>query len=291
MGDDINRLHHVGHVVRDMGAAIGLYRRLGFSVPESLPLSVPRQAGAPGVDPWAGAGVGPGVGAGDARVSFAEGFVELVSAKTPAPRAEVPCVEGPRTEGVRALSAGSPDIQSAAGRLESAGVDHHGVRVVRRPLVNPAGPRPEPLRYLELDAPEGRLAVADNPALPAPADHPNGAIDLVECLLCVADADLPAVSRRYETYLGHAASGTSFELGGGRVTLVPASGLGALLPGERPPAQLPGFAGYVVLVRDLEVAERFLRARGVPLTQTPSGDLFVPAAAAHGVAIAFRQAD
>ncbi|MEV4896282.1 VOC family protein, partial [Nonomuraea sp. NPDC055795] len=72
------------------------------------------------------------------------------------------------------------------------------------------------------------------------------------------------------------------------VRIVPASALPGLLPGERPPA-LPAFVAYAVSVRDLPATERFLRGNGVPLATTGSGEIFVPAEAALGAAIIFRQ--
>lgn len=79
----------------------------------------------------------------------------------------------------------------------------------------------EPLRFIELDsdapedagagrAPEGRLAMAEDPAAELleaqlAMDHPNGAVDLVDAVLCVARAALRDVERRYEIYLGRPA--------------------------------------------------------------------------------------
>jgi hypothetical protein len=126
-----------------------------------------------------------------------------------------------------------------------------------------------------------------------PAAHPNGALDLVEAVLCVPDAELADHVRRYERYLIRPAGGDGpvrrFELGGGRVTLVSASGLDDVLPGERPPV-LPAFAGYAVTVRRLDAARRLVTEAGFLLRETPDGEAFVPAAAALGAAVVFRQA-
>lgn len=46
---------------------------------------------------------------------------------------------------------------------------------------------------------------------------------------------------------------------------------------------------YGVAVRDLAATERFLRESGLPVERSAEGDLFVPAAAALGVAIVFHQ--
>ncbi|MFF4159244.1 hypothetical protein [Streptomyces sp. NPDC001678] len=45
-----------------------------------------------------------------------------------------------------------------------------------------------------------------------------------------------------------------------------------------------------VAVRDLALTRDLLRRNGLPLRQTPSGDVFVPAGAALGAAVVFRPA-
>ncbi|MFB9964479.1 hypothetical protein [Sinosporangium siamense] len=72
------------------------------------------------------------------------------------------------------------------------------------------------------------------------------------------------------------------------VTVVAASALAGLLPGERP-AILPAFVAYAVAVRDLSITERLLRDNDVPVVRTGPAEVFVPGAAARGVAIIFRQ--
>jgi hypothetical protein len=172
-------------------------------------------------------------------------------------------------------------------------VPHDGVQRLLRPGGD--GGDPVPIGYLELDpdAPEGRLALAEELADAERPEHPNGAIDLVESVLCVPDAELADHVHRYERYLAGRADGDgplrTFELDGARVTLVAASGLDGVLPGERPPA-LPDFAGYVVTVRRFDEARELLVHAGFPVRETPEGDVFVPAAAALGVAVGFRQA-
>lgn len=124
-------------------------------------------------------------------------------------------------------------------------------------------------------------------------DHPNGALELVEAVLCVDDGGLDTAARRYATYTGRTARrlgpARTLDLDGAAVTLVPASRLADLLPGERP-AALPSLAGYTVAVRDLAHARALLHRNGLPVRDTPRGDVLVPSAAALGAAIAFRQA-
>ncbi|OKK00370.1 VOC family protein [Amycolatopsis sp. CB00013] len=317
MATEITRLHHAGHVVRDMSAALDLYRRLGFVTPApGYPAMPPRAGGEP--EPFGAANTHadfPGDFLELATVVTADGHVppgaRLVPLQAPpdvlptlveridATRANLAeCLE--RFEGLHILMFSSSDIDVTATRLTAAGVGHGGVNTVRRP----AGGEVETVRYLEIDGTrpgleaEGRIGVvADlDPRVQATrlVDHPNGAVGLVDAVLCTADAELDAVQARYEHYLGRAPrkEGPSrvFDLDGATLTLVPASGLTALFPGEQAPA-LPALVSCTVAVHDLTAAENLLRNNKVPLVRTPSGDVFVPSTAALGTAIAFRQAE
>ncbi|MEV0383032.1 VOC family protein [Nonomuraea sp. NPDC050643] len=312
MDHDITGLHHVGHLVHDMGEALELYRRMGFGMPGPA---------------YPGLGEPPEpFGVGNTHAYFSQGFIELVAAggRVPADARVIPlrvpaerlpaftqavrrtaanlddCLR--RFEGVHILMFDAPGIEAAAGRLTAQGVGHGGVHATQRPIETADGVRMEPVRYLEIDGvapgrvPEGRIGLALNaPDSSQGEGHPNGALELAECVLCVADEELDEVVRRYEAYLGRAADGSGavrrVGLGGrAQVTLVAATGLDALLPGERA-AALPGFAAYTVVVRDVTVTGRFLRERGFSVGRTAAGDVFVPAKEAAGVAIVFRQAD
>ncbi|MFI7054207.1 VOC family protein [Streptosporangium canum] len=326
MGHDVSGLHHVGHVVTDMGQALELYRRLGFTLPPPSCPALPAVVGAP-PEPF---------GAANTHVYFPRNFIELVTVvgdgatgRVPADARLIPlrvpddrlpglvaAVRGTaanlaaclrRFEGMHILMFDSPDLDGAAVRLSADGVGHGGVHTVRRPVETADGTRTEPVRYLEIDGPgpgvargrvpEGRVGLAGDPA-PEMAgarrhmDHPNGAVDLLECVMCVEDAELPEVERRYERYLGRPARRAGpvrvFDLEGAKVVLVAGSALAGLLPGERAPA-LPAFVAYTVAVRDLAATGRLLRETGVPLGRTAAGEIFVPARAALGVAIVFRQ--
>jgi hypothetical protein len=297
-------LHHVGHVVRDIGAASALYRRLGFLVPP------------PAFPVLPGASERP-VGAGNTHVSLARNFVELVTVvdgddlpddavlvPLDVPPAAVPQVSRSiaatsarlagalaRREGVHILVLGTPDVDAAATRLAADGVPHGGAQRLRRPSA--MGGEPVAIGWLEIDpdAPEGRLALAEDLADGGRAEHPNGATDLVEVILCVPDADLDRHTRRYERYLAQpsreAGDVRTVALGADRVTLVAASALRRLLPGEPAPAE-PAIVGYVVRVGDLDAVRERLGRAGLPARTTPAGDVLVPGAAVLGAAVVFR---
>ncbi|MEV4498063.1 VOC family protein [Micromonospora arborensis] len=315
MTPEITRLHHVGHVVREMPAALKLYRRIGFALPTpSYPAMVPQDGGA--LEPF---------GAANTHADFSQDFVELVTvvdgvgSRVPADARLVPLDAPPsvlpslmerinatsanlsdcldRYEGLHILMLSSSDIEATAARLTNSGIRHGGVNTVRRPAV----PRVETVRYLEIDGvqpgveAEGRIGVAADldPGIQGSraTDHPNGAVGLVDATLCIADSELDAVRTRYEAYLDHTpranARGWVFDLGAATLTLVGASRLAEALPGQQPPA-LPALVAYTVEVRDLAATKELLRANEVPLCRAASGELFVPATAAFGTVIAFR---
>ncbi|WP_039639636.1 VOC family protein [Streptomyces sp. 769] len=326
MGNDVARLHHVGHLVRNMAQALTLYQRLGFRVP---PPSYPTMAARKGAAPQP-------FGAANTHADFPRSFVELATyvqedgvhhlphdahlVPLQAPPEVLPrlieqigrtsanlAVFLDRFEGLHILMFSSPDIDAAAARLTETGVGHGGVHTVTRPVQHRGEARTEVVRYLEISSneigakpgcvTEGRVGVvADlDPDIQGTRqlDHPNGALDLIGTMLCIADDQLTAVQRRYEDYLDQPARTDGpahvFDLDGATLTLVPASQLATVLPGEHP-AALPAFVGYTVAVHDIALTRDLLRRNGFPLRHSASGDLFVPSTAALGAAIAFRQA-
>lgn len=328
MGRDIDHLHHVGHVVSDMEEGLELYRRLGFHLsPPAYPMLSPKEGEPP--RPCGAANThanfprnfvelvtyvrddGPNRIPSGAKLVPLHAPAEHLPRLTEAIRSTVAKIASclSRFQGLHILVFKTPDADAVAGRLSSEGVRHGGVNAVQRPVDTANGPRIEPIRFLELDSddpkedgagrvPEGRIAIAENPTaklLQAQLfmDHPNGAVALVESVLCVAKLDLPDVERRYEKYIGRPAriDGLTrvFDLEGSQVTLVADSDLEAILPGERAPA-LPAFVAYAVAVRDVGVARKLLEENGFPLRASASGDIFVPAAVALGAAVIFRKA-
>ncbi|WP_329519131.1 VOC family protein [Spirillospora sp. NBC_01491] len=320
MGDDINGLHHVGHIVRDMDQAMGRYRQLGFTVQAPAYPVLPRVAGGP-AEPF---------GVANTHIYLSRNFIELVAViddtgrmpgearpiplqvpddKLPGLTAAIRATAAnitsflQRFEGLHIVIADTPHIDSVAARLTAAGVGHGGVHAIQRPVETRTGTTMEPARYLEISdpglpvgrVPEGRIGFAQNTPAEALADqqhndHPNGATELIGAVLCVADPALPELERRYSTYFGQAREGQIGRFERADVTVVAASALADLLPGERPTA-LPAFVAYAVSVRDLAATERTLRDNGVPIIGTRPGEMFVPADAALGAAIIFRQDD
>ncbi|MBV9600130.1 MAG: VOC family protein [Chloroflexi bacterium] len=312
MPTDIGYVHHVGHVVRDMEQALHVYARLGFTF--SRP-AYPTVARTPGDQPRP-------FGAANAHAEFARNFLEVMTVVTdtsrvptqarlvelqipPAARQHVLenieqtvariAVRLARFEGLHRLVFQSASLEATAARFDHNGVGHSGINVVQQELETPSGVRLVAVRVLELDSDdvaEGQLAVAGPPEFGAAPLHPNGAVGLVDAVLCVANRDIEAFVARYSRYLGHDArradSAWIFELQHSRLTLLPVSALDTSLPGEVAPV-LPRLVGYAVAVGDLGQTRELLEGHGVPLRHTPGGDLFVPAAFALGASVIFRQ--
>lgn len=318
MSIEITCLHHVGHVVRDLGACIEMYRRLGFSVGAASCPVVPMT---PGKAPTL-------FGVANAHVEFAGNFVELVTvvsdhvrlpadvALTPVrvPEAALPSVLDAlrrtigklvealaRFEGLHILVLGTSDIAKSVASFDAADVRHGGVSTVAREVTTAQGIKTVPIRSLEIDrepVPEGRLAVVEVPspdslrARSAPV-HPNGATALIEAILCVAPTELDAFEARYARYLGRHAQHTNcariFQLDGAVITIISPLGLALMLPGEQP-VSLPAFAAYAVSVQCLDEVKAQLSSSGLPALASSTGDVFVPSASALGVAVIFRAA-
>lgn len=306
---DIDGVHHVGHVVRDIDAAAALYRRMGFQLPPpSFPV-LPATAGQRSRV----------VGAGNSHVSFRQNFVELVTVAAgadPGDGAALVPLEVPdgaadrvaasiaattarlaaalvRFAGLHILVLQSPDADAVAARMSAAGIAHSGVIRIARP--GPAGTAPVPIGLVEIDGgfgPEGRIAVAEDIGGTGP-EHPNGAVGLVGPTLCVHPAALDDVGARYQRLLGRPARKVGrtrvFDLDAAReqrVVVVGEDALDTVLPGERAPA-LPAFVAFTVRVRDLAATRELLDAAGLATRPTPAGGVLVPGASAAGCAVVF----
>ncbi len=311
MNTEIGYIHHVGHVVRNIEKARELYQKLGFLCPAPAYPTLSRNAGEP-TNPF---------GAANMHATFARNFVEIMAVVTeeshlPDDAQPIPIQVPPaalsrvvesiertiakisasltRFEGLHILVFQTADANESAQRFDRVGVGHSGVNRVQQPhqLV--------PMGVVEIDredVPEGRLAVAESPVFETRTQpslqHPNGAVDLVESILCTPDSDIEVYVERYQRYLGRAArrdgAARVFDLQESSVRLIPASALATMLPGETTPV-LPAFVAYAVAVHDLNSTRRLLENNGVVVNAEPSGGIFVPAKAALGAAVIFRQA-
>ncbi|AFM41451.1 hypothetical protein Desaci_2507 [Desulfosporosinus acidiphilus SJ4] len=316
MNAEIKHIHHIGHVVKDMGVALELYQKLGF---DCLIPAYPMMAENEGEKPKP-------LGMANTHITFLRNFIEIATVVKDAglipenanlvpiqvPPAVLPkvlenikrtietvskCLA--RYEGTHILCFFTPDVNASADRFAKCNIGHSGVNAVQRLVETTDGVQIMPVKVLEIDGedvPEGRLAIADLPPLEilqkqVQMDHPNGAIELVEVILCVTDQEIDNFINRYQQYLGRAVQGdgvTRFiDLESARITIVSESQLSNLFPGEVAPA-LPGFVGYVVKVRDISATRKYIEGNGFPVMETTK-DIFVPSSSALGTVIVFRQ--
>ena len=327
MDTDITGLHHVGLVVNDMSAAIDTFRRFGFHIgPPAYPALPPAPGGRP--EPIGAGNTHADFPRGFVELlAFASDRRENLSAEARLVPLQVAddqlaatreairhTVAGlaarlTRSEGAHILIFASADAEQTAARLTAGAVGHTGARPAQRPITTAEGTSLAAIKYLEISdddpaaptgmLPEGRIGAAEDAppeVLDAQLglDHPNGAVGLTECVLCVSDDDLDATADRYARYLHRTPTrhdrSRSFDLGSHRLTITTARGLAARLPGEQP-STTPALGAYAIDVADLTATTQLLRTRGVELHQAATGEPFIPAGAAHGAAIMLRQAE
>jgi catechol 2,3-dioxygenase-like lactoylglutathione lyase family enzyme len=324
--NDITGIHHIGLIVRDMVAAVAAFRRLGFRLGAPAYPALPP---APGEEPEP---VGAGNTHADFPRSFIELLAlapqqrdrlpdgaRLIPLQVPDEHlAATRAVIGQTvanldarlliSEGAHILVFATSDAEATAARLEASGVGSSGARTAQRPIATAEGTKLATVKFLEINdddpasppgmVPEGRVGVAED----APAelldaqtglDHPNGAVHLAECVICVEEDQLAPTAARYERYLSRAAGfdGPSavFDLGSSRIVLTTPAAFSARLPGEKPHAA-PALSAYVIEVADLAATEELLRSRDVPVRRTADGRPFVPGETALGATLVFQQA-
>jgi hypothetical protein len=298
----IDGIHHVGLLVVDLDEGTALFRQLGFALtPPSRHMVSPKEGEPP-----------KPLGTANVCAIFPRNYVEVlahVDKEIPNPILD-PWYA--RFAGLHILAFDSSDADAVAAQLDAEQLNHGGVSTLERPVQGPDGPaqlrfrnvffggedRSKPVvAWSASQLPEGGVQAVENltPEVLLQKrfqDHPNGAVDLVDYVLCVARDELPAFERRYAKYLAReardAGPARTFDVGTFRLTLVAEDDLDALLPGERAPA-LPAFVAFEIAVRDLDATRALLEGNGLPVHEAPGGRVFVPAAAALGGAVVFSQ--
>ena len=291
---DVDILHHIGLIARNLDALAHRYEALGFTVtPVSYPL-IPLRAGQ---EPQP-------VGVGNRCVIFRNNYLEFLGVVDPERWASVSLAErGPfdidrplrRYEGLHVLHLGADDLDVVSRRLAASGIDHQPIRPFQRLVDTPAGLRMMRARTLSLRPgamPEALFQIIqhETPELvlqPRHMDHANGAHGLVDVIVCVEDSN--EVAARYAAAAGKnvQVDGRVRRIGLGRsdVLVTDTLGLRDILPGIEPPT-LPWLAGFTVAA-NLARSTAFLVRRGIACVHV-DGHLVVAPDRAHGAAIRFR---
>jgi hypothetical protein len=202
MDKDINVLHHLGIISRNMEAAVQQYERLGFIF---TPLSVPRIPLCMGAKPEP-------IGAGNRCAIFRKNYLEMLGVVDASLWASITREQrGPfdldeplqRYEGLHVLHLGADDLDLARRRLQESGLYPSDIWPFQRFVDTPDGPKMMRARTLSFphgSNPEALLQIAqhETPELvlqPRYMQHPNGATSITEVIVCVQDPE--SVAEKY----------------------------------------------------------------------------------------------
>ncbi|HWX49821.1 MAG TPA: VOC family protein [Roseomonas sp.] len=276
-------LDHVGLGTRDGPALWAAYERLGFQL-----TPVARQSGRRGPDAPVEL-----LATGNRCAMLREGYLELLAILEPQRFDNGLGGFLDRYVGVHILAFGMADAEAELARLRRAGLEIPGIAHLERPVDAPEGPRARFSRLPLPDAPEGRLQLIQHhtPELlwqERWMEHPNRAVALESVVLAAPEPATSAVALSRLTgrpLEPDSAGGYALPLPHGRVRILPAEALGAVLPGVTAPT-LPFLAGFTVRTEDGNAAVRRL-LDGLPLREAPEG-LMVPPELAGGAALVFR---
>ena len=252
-------LDHVGHFVRDAGAASRALARAGFA---PTPVSV--QANPDGTP----------TGTGNVTAMFSRGYVEVLfkTADTPLGREFDLALSG--HAGVHLAAFSIADAEGQHRRLAEAGFAMRPLVQFRRPVETVSGPGVAAFTVVRLERgamAEGRIQMLahrteDTVWQPRWLKHPNGALGLVD--LMVASADVPEAAGRFVRFTGRPSKSTRYGqaivLDRGQVQVVSEDLFAAMLP-EIPVPRLPFLGAYAIRVQSLATVEALLRQEGLPM--------------------------
>ncbi len=294
MNNDVNILHHLGIISRDMEAAVLRYERLGFMFTQ---LTMPRISLQAGKNPEP-------IGAGNRCAIFKNNYLEMLGVVDANRWASISREQrGPfdldeplqRYEGLHVLHLGADDLDLVRSRLQRNGLHPSEIRPFQRLVDTPDGPKMMHARSLSFPPgsnPEALLQIAqhETPELvlqPRYMEHPNGAISITEVIVCVESPD--RVAEKYGLYSGRPIyrSGAlqTIELGQSRIIIVSPDHLQEILPEHTAPV-IPFLAGFTVS-SDLEKAKGALKERAIDF-QIYGGRILVHARDGYGAAVLFE---
>ena len=255
-GDEIF-LDHVAHFVRDRDAASQALARAGFApTPASVQVNPDPAGGAPKL-----------TGTGNVTAMFQRGYVELLFKTADTPLGRELDAALARYAGIHLAAFAVADAGQAHARLNAAGFRTRPLVEMERPVDTETGKGKAAFTVarVEPDAmTEGRIQILthrteDTVWQKRWLAHPNGAAGLLDILFAVGDPG--EAGERFGRFTARPPMrnrfGAAVVLERGRVQLVSAEALSALLPGLMPPA-IPFGAAYGVAVGSLDLAAQEL---------------------------------
>jgi hypothetical protein len=208
-----------------------------------------------------------------------------------------------RGGGCAALSCKSDDTFALAARLRADGWHMSAPIEFSRPVTLEDGSTPDAtFRVTALDeAPGARYFVCEHrtPELlwrPEWTWHANGAQAIEAMFLVVTPALVDAAGRAYAGLTGgelvqEAEDCSRVMVDGAELVITTCRALARVTGAPELQRDSPGYAAIRLRTVSLDAACATWRANGVPAVELASGDWLVPAQAASGVALIFRQAD
>jgi Glyoxalase-like domain len=294
MNNDINVLHDLGIVSRNMEAAVKQYERLGFVF---TPLTVPRIPLQPGAKPEP-------IGAGNRCAIFRSNYLEMLGVVDTVRWASITREQrGPfdldeplqRYEGLHVLHLGTTDLDSVYSRLQRSGVRSSEIRPFERLVDSPDGPKMMRARSLSFPRgsnPEALLQIAqhETPELvlqPRYMQHPNAAISITEVIVSVRDPE--SVAKRYGLYSDQPVHKRDalhiIELELSRIVVLSPDHLQEVLPGHAAPT-VPFLAGFTISA-DVNITKQALKERAIDF-QIHERRILISAKDAYGAAVLFE---
>ncbi|MBO0993167.1 VOC family protein [Bacillus sp. SD088] len=296
--DDVNILHHVGLITKNMEETIERYERLGFTF---TPLSMPKVIQKSGGDPEE-------LGVGNRTAIFRNNYLEVLgvvneniwNAVSKEQRGPFD-IDEPlnRYEGLHVMHFGTDDLEAVRQRLVKQGTPCSDIRPFQRPVNTPEGTqmmKAKSLFFPEASNPEALIQIAQHltPDLvlqPRYMQHTNGAQTVTEIIVCAPNPLHYADKYRMYTGCDYVQKGNLHivELGFSTVIVVAPEHLGEVIPESTPPT-LPYLAGFTVATSDLGMPRHVLTENQVSF-QEHDDRLIVGSQDACGCAVLFETED
>lgn len=291
---DVDVLHHLGLISRNMDSTIDAYERLGFVF---APLTLPQIPLSKGSAPQP-------IGVGNRCAIFENNYLEVLAVVDPTLWGSITSEQrGPfnidlplkRYEGLHVLHLGTDDLESVRTRLVANGLTPTSIRPFQRVIDTEHGPRT--MRAKSLSFPHGsnpeallQIAQHETPELvlqPRYMNHPNGARSITEVFICTDEVE--ELTAKYERYSGKRADGCNgirtINLGLSRIFLSSPTDVHRVLPNLEIPT-LPFLAGFTVRA-DLARTRQVLEQREVCFSLS-NDRIIVSPKDAYGCAVVFE---
>ena len=296
VNDTLNILHHVGVINTNLNTLAEKYEKLGFLL---SPVSIPKIILEPGGYPEA-------LGIGNIHAIFENNYIELLGIVDANRWKNIPKdnlgpynIDPPlkRYEGLHVMHFGTNHIELIKQRFGELEISCSEIKHFQRNVQTEAGEQTMKARtiaFLPDTNPEGLLQVAqtDTPELvfqPQHMIHSNGAIRLIEHILCCANPE--QVAKKYEKLSGHRGVKIKnnyfiIDLGDSQIIVFAPEYLAEIVPNYTPPT-IPFMVAFTIETSDLQLAKNVLFKNSVSFMEK-NGKIIVGPNDAGGCAVIFK---